>query len=223
MILSAGERLLIDLADRHRVTIPEAIPVAAFSGQPVSRVVSRLVARELIREVPLPGNRKAIALDRKGASVLNLPPKRAALSSNIKAIGDTLATTWHCCLSDAARFRLTFEEMRELIGAEPPKGPVFVLDTAERVVNRIYVPGDTADALVLRQVGRWQRKASKHQALAPALESGELGITCLVGEPERVDDLAAKVRDTYPSLRASVAYAPPIERLSEALTQRSAS
>lgn len=216
--LSDTERSILQHLCRYRIS--HVVPISVvLGGKSPASALRKLIGSGFVERMPLPGNGQVLIPTKKAAIALGYPPTRAHTSTNARSIADTLAITWHCLLGSHRCHRLTYAEMTDLIDAPPPRGPNFILDPLMPSVGRVYVANDTSTYGIERQVGRAIRSASRHEALAPALESGELGILVLVGEPSRLAEVRGVLASAYSGCRTSVAYAPPPERLADALRE----
>ena len=160
MIASPLEQKALEHLARYGISHLPALG-AVFGEESAAAALAGLRKRELVRGTTLPGRVQAIALSQGGVRFLRLPPKRANPKTNVRAIEDTLATTWHCCLGDTRRIRLSFRELSEVLGKEPPRGPVFVLAPELKQLYRIYNAGDASDSQAVHTAGRWIKQGPR--------------------------------------------------------------
>lgn len=210
------KRAVLLLVGRYRVMFKAAL--IAFLGNGVESNLTDLKREGLLESFRFPGGSLAgYCLTAAGARQLDLPPKRADLPRE-RSLAQSLASLWACCLGAARRHRVEYAELEQVIGRQPPKGGVYLVDNSGDAWWRVYAPSlTTSNATVARQAGRTVETLHGHGFLASWLKARTLGVLVLVAEPERVLSVKEQLAPLTELVRIKVEFAPQPETLVRAV------
>ncbi len=205
---------------RYGLGLNPMLSAALLGGKEAGHVLRRFGDKNwlVMQRAALPGGITYGTLTAQGAKEIGRQLKPKPLGA--VALDTALSVAFYCTLSDARRYRLLPEEIKNLCPGLAVNVPHVVTEEfGPSVVLRIQNATVGKMAAVRKKAAEFFDKASTEKRTAPWIRTQDLGLVLLGQTPQRVLQLeqAIAADETFASYRITVGLGPVAETLAKCL------